>query len=158
MLFFVVISRSPNNNAETNNYEKTYHTHLVLVLILTMSVPAFGVQTETTAPYLDTQLASARISISGSGLAEVIITCVGKANITRISTVTYLERKVGSNWVRVDIDAANDQWTYNTTSTRMVQNYSQQLSLTGEYRVVAECTIVSPNGTEVLDLDNSDTW
>lgn len=132
---------------------------LILILLFALTVPAFGAQNETASPYLlNTQLATVTISISDSGLASISVTCVGKSNVTRISTITYLERKVGSNWVRVDIDAANDQWTYNTTSTRMVKHYSQQLSLTGEYRVVAECTVVSPNGTEVLDLDKGATW
>ena len=134
--------------------KKLISLSLILSLIFALAVPAFGAQKETASPYLlNTQLATATISISDSGLASVSVTCVGKSNVTRISTITYLERKVGSSWVRVDIDETNDQWTYSTTSTRMVQHYSQQLNLTGQYRVVAEC-----NGTEVLDLDNSATW
>ena len=132
---------------------------LILILAFTLAIPAFGAQKEVASPYLlNTQRASVSISISDSGLLSTTVTVIGKSNVTSISTVTHVERKVGSNWVRVDINATNDQWTYNTTSTRMVQHYSQQLTLTGEYRVVAECTVVSPNGTEVLDLDNSATW
>jgi len=132
---------------------------LILILVLTLAIPALGAQQETASPYLlNTQRATVSIAISDSGLLTTTVTCIGKSNVMRISSVTYIERKVGSSWVRVDIDATNDEWTYSTTSTRMVQNYSQQLSLTGEYRVVAECTVVSPSGTEVLDLDNSDTW
>ena len=132
---------------------------LVLILIFTMAVPALGAQDEPAMPnLLNTKLASAKLSISDTGLAEVVVTCVGKTNVTSISTITYLERKVGSSWVRVDIDAANDQWVDSTTSTRMVKSHTYQLSLTGEYRVVSECTVVSPDGTEVIDLDNSATW
>lgn len=132
---------------------------LSLILIFALAVPAFGAQNETASPYLlNTQRASVSVAISDSGLLSTTVTCIGKSNVTSISTVTYVERKVGSSWVRVDIDATNDQWTYSTTSSRMVKSYSQQLTLTGQYRVVSECTVVSPDGTEVLDLNNTATW
>ena len=50
---------------------------LVLILIFTMAVPALGTQDEPAMPYLlNTKLASAKLSISDTGLAEVVVTYV----------------------------------------------------------------------------------
>lgn len=133
---------------------------LFAILLATAVLPAAAAQPEglVSPLLLNTAQADVTIAITEDGLCSMTVTCIGKSTATGISTVTYLERKVGSSWVRVDTGTTDDQWLYNVTASRLVKNYKLQLTIKGEYRVTSVVTVTGSAGTETLTLQNSATY
>lgn len=129
---------------------------LSVVLLFACSVPAYAAQAPTVSPlYVNTSQASVVFNISESGEANIVVTCVGKSTATKISTVTYLERKVGSSWVRVDIDSTDNEWVYSTTASYVRKNYTHTVTVRGEYRAVCEVTVKGTVEDETFTLRNT---
>lgn len=117
---------------------------LVLVILLTLSQNVFAAYADTVEPYYtNADNAIVSLTISTSGTATVVVKCYGKSNVTRIYIATCLERKVNGAWERVDIPSPNDVWSYSTTSTTGMANYSASLPGRGEYRAVATFTVTA---------------
>ena len=99
---------------------------LSLVLLLTIVTPAFAVQPETTVSprYINTSQASISLVITEDGLAEWSIMCFGKTNCTSIDAVTYLERKMGSLWIKMSIDYPITDYHYSVTGRNLYLSFS----------------------------------
>ena len=117
---------------------------LVLVMVLTLSQNVFAAYADTVKPYYNNATsAKVYLDIDASGTANTSIFCQGKAGVKRIYVATCLERKVNGAWERVDIPSPNDVWSYSTTSTTGMANYSASLPGRGEYRAVATFTVTA---------------
>ena len=127
---------------------------LSLVLLLTIATPAFAVQTENTVSprYANTSQAGISLVITEDGLAEWTIICLGLSNCTGIDAVTYLERKMGSLWIKMSIDYPITDYHYSVTGRELISTYQMQLTYAGEYRAVVEFTVHSTSGDEELEF------
>ena len=125
---------------------------LSLVLLLTIATPALAAQPETTVSpcYINTSQAGISLAITDAGLAEWTIICLGEPNCTSIDAVTYLERKMGTVWVKMSIDYPITDYTYSVTGRNLYATYQMQLTYAGEYRAVVEYTVHSATADEEL--------
>ena len=125
---------------------------LSLVLLLTVVTPAFATQPETTVSprYINTSHAGISLVITEDGLAEWTIMCFGEPNCTGIDAVTYIERKMGTVWVRMSIDHPYTDYHCSVTGREMISTYQKQLIYPGEYRAWVEYTVHGTNGDEEL--------
>ena len=103
---------------------------------------------EATPYYNNTSLVSVTFSISNTGKATFNLSCSGKSGITsKIVAVSYIQRKVGLIWVRVDNGLDGKEWTDTVNGTDMTRSHSLQLSKTGTYRVKVEFTVYGSGGS-----------
>lgn len=131
---------------------------LTVFTLFACILPASAAQTPTVEPLYDNAtIASVSLSIDSSGKATVKITLQGKSTLKSTSVTTYLEKKVGTQWVRVDIDAAGDAWQYSTTSRAFQKIYSTTLSSSGQYRAVATFTLTGST-TETVTVNDTATY
>ena len=129
---------------------------LAFALLLVCTVPSHAAQAPTVSPlYVNTTQASVSFAISEYGKANIVVTCVGNSTATKISTVTYLEQKIGSVWVRVAIDSPNNEWLYTTTASFMQQSYDHTVTFKGKYRAVCEFTVEGTIEDETFTLTNT---
>lgn len=130
---------------------------LVVTILASLCIPVSAAEFSSNPYYINTNQARVVLTIGDSGLAEITVLCTANSNATKIQTTTYLERKIGSTWVRVNNGQTNNQWTASTTAKYLVKDYSYQLSITGTYRAVAVFT-VSGAETETFTLYFEDTY
>ena len=133
---------------------------LSLVLLLTVVTPAFAAQPETTVSprYINTSYASISLVITEDGLAEWTIMCFGEPNCTGIDAVTYIERKMGTVWVRMSIDHPYTDYQCSVTGREMISTYQKQLTYAGEYRAIVEFTIHGTTADEELKFTSYRTY
>lgn len=86
--------------------------------------------------YTNATTVSATMDIQSDGIATIHLVCYGKSSVDSISATTYIEMKVGTSWVRVNIGTSTNTWSYTTSANRLVKTYSTELPCNGEYRVV----------------------
>ena len=130
---------------------------LVAAILMSMIIPVSATENSIQPYYINTNQARVVMGINEDGLAEITVTCIGNSNATKIETVTYLERKVGSSWVRVNINQPNNQWEESVNACYLLKNYSFDLSVTGTYRAVTVFT-VSGSETETYTLYREATY
>lgn len=132
---------------------------LVVTLLLISATPAFAALPETVSPqYINTSQASVAITISANGVASIAVKCIGDSSATSISTTTYLERKVGTSWVRVDLGTTDNVWTESVSTRYLVKTYSKSLSVKGEYRATTTFTVNGTTENETFTLYNTRTY
>ena len=133
---------------------------LVAILLITTAAPAYAAIPEISVPfYANTSQAGVTFSIREDGSASWTITCLGKSNCTGIDAVTYLERQLfGDTWTRVFIGNGNDEFTYSTTASRMVQTYNLTLLNHDTYRAVVVFTVYGTEETETLTYYTTRTF
>ena len=127
---------------------------LSLVLLLTIATPAFAAQPEDTVSprYINTSQAGVSLAITEDGLASWTIICLGKSNCTSIDAVTYLERKMGTLWIKMSIDYPITDYMYSVNGRNLAATYEMQLTYAGEYRAVVEFTVHGTGGDEELEF------
>ena len=130
---------------------------LAVTLLTAMCIPVSAAENSIHPYYINTNRASVVMVISDSGVAEINVTCIGNANATKIETKTYIQRQVGSSWVRVSIGQTNNQWTATANTNFLIKDYSRQLSTAGKYRAVTEFT-VSGSQSETFTLYSEATY
>ena len=129
---------------------------LMACLVLAMAAPTWAAGSETVQPrYVNTSHASITMSISSSGLATVDLLCTGLSSVTHIDAVVYLERQVGSSWVRVDNGTSHDTWTVTSANRFMMQSITHQLTVKGTYRAKVTYTVYGASYNEVLTFENT---
>ena len=82
---------------------------LAATLLVAMCIPVSAAENSIHPYYINTNRASVVMVISNSGMAEINVTCIGNSNATKIETITYIQRQVGSSWVRVSIGQTKNQ-------------------------------------------------
>lgn len=131
----------------------------IIAVVLTIAVfwavatPAYAVEPR----YTNASSATVTFTISDSGVAKVLVRMTGSSSLSKSSVCTYIEKKVGSTWTRVNIGTTNNEWDYTTTSTTIVKTYTSQLSSTGEYRAVCEMTLTEST-TETITQTATATY
>lgn len=148
----VLIDSTPQNTTkERSTMRKTVAFFLATTLLLAMCIPVSAAENSIQPYYINTNQAKVLMGIDDDGLASINVTCIGNSNATRIQITTYIEKLVGSTWVRVSIGQVNNQWTASTTARYLAKNYSHQLTTAGSYRAVAVFT-VSGSTSETFTL------
>lgn len=105
-------------------------------------------ENEMTPYYNNASLADATISISSSGKATIKLTGYGISGVTsKITAVSYIQRKIGLIWVRVDNGLSGKEWTDTVNGTNLTKTHTLQLSKPGTYRVKAEFTFYGSGGS-----------
>ena len=130
---------------------------LAATLLVAMCIPVSAAENSIHPYYINTNRASVVMVISNSGMAEINVTCIGNSNATKIETITYIQRQVGSSWVRVSIGQTNNQWTATANTNYLIKDYSHQLSTAGKYRAVTDFT-VSGSQSETFTLYSDATY
>lgn len=120
-------------------------TFLVVVTIFATVYPAYAAEPR----YANASGVYVTLSISSSGKATVAVRVTGNSSLSSSKILTYIEKKVGSTWTRVDIGTTNDVWEYTSTSSSIIKTYTAQLSSAGEYRAVAEFTLIGSTVEEI---------
>lgn len=133
--------------------KKILSAALVLVMLLQVSITAEASQPNPR--YINTEQATATLTISDAGNATVRVTCSGNSNVTRINVTAYLEKKVGTTWQRVSIGTSSNMWTYSTTLTRLTKSFTTQLSTSGEYRTVVKFVVSGTTSETITKYSNS---
>lgn len=132
---------------------------LVLVLLVAAAVPAFAAVPETVAPlYINTSQAGIGIVISDDGVVSIAIRCIGMTSATRIDAEVYLERKVGSTWVRVTLDNGAISWNESVTTRYLLKSYTENVSVKGEYKATVIYTVYGTSQNETLTFYDTRTF
>lgn len=132
--------------------KKTIALFLAIVALLsccglTMFASAF-VEEEATPYYNNTASATVTFAISSTGKATFSLSCKGISGVTsKITAVSYIQRKVGLIWARVDNGLDGKEWTDTVNGTSLTKSHSLQLSKTGTYRVKVEFTVTGSGGS-----------
>lgn len=136
--------------------KKTCSILLILVLLVACITPAHAAQIPSVTPlYENTSNATLSFTITESGEASFTVNISSDSSAIMISTVTYLEQKVGSSWVRVDIGTTNNELLYRTTNSYLHKNYTHTLTSRGEYRAVCDVTVYGTAANDVFTLTNT---
>lgn len=107
-----------------------------------------SVETEAAPYYNNTNSAGVQFVISSTGNAKFTLSCVGMSGVTtKITAVSYIQRKVGLIWVKVDNGLDGKKWTDTVNGTNLTKSHSLQLSKTGTYRVKVEYTVYGSGGS-----------
>ena len=131
---------------------------LVLVLTLIVAAPASAAMPDVMQPYyINTSEASIGLSISDTGMATVDMLCTGYSNVTRIEATLYIERKVGSQWVRVDNGTMSDTWNCVSNSRFFFETIRYQMPAKGEYKATVTFAVYATR-TEVLTFSTTRTY
>ncbi len=120
-------------------------TILILVTIFAAACPAYAAEPR----YANASGVYVTLNINSSGKATVAVRVTGNSSLSSSEILTYIEKKVGSTWTRVDIGTTNDVWEYTSTNSAVLKTYTAQLSSTGEYRAVAEFTLTGSTAEEI---------
>ena len=137
--------------------KKTIAFILTLMILASMCIPVSAAENTIRPYYINTNRASVVMVISDSGVAVINVTCIGNSNAAKIQTTTYIQRKMGSAWVRVSIGQPNNQWTAMANTNYLIKDYSHQLSTAGKYRAVTVFT-VSGAQSETFTLYSEATY
>ena len=136
--------------------KKTCSILLILVLLFACITPAHAAQIPSVSPlWENTSQAYLSFTILESGESSFTVTIIGNSSAILISTVTYLEQKVGSSWVRVDIGTTNNELLYRTTNSYVRKNYTHTFTERGEYRAVCDVTVYGTAENETFTLTNT---
>lgn len=122
---------------------------LVAALLLSTLIPVFAAENTISPFYINTNQARLVMGITEEGVAEITVICSCNSNATGIKATTYIERQVGSSWVRVSNGQTNNEWIATTTARYLAKTYSCQLSISGTYRAV---TVLTVSGTETESI------
>lgn len=131
---------------------------LILALCLSIGQPVLAAQPPTVSPqYTNAYLLNLSLEISNSGLASITLTCSGKSGLKSTVAHVTLEKKVNGVWTKVDIPPAGDMWSSTFLTRNFNHTYTHQLTSRGEYRAVAELTLVAGT-TESVTLTATATY
>lgn len=132
---------------------------LAAVMLVVCTLPTNATTSKVppeTMRYVNIANATVSLTVNSSGSATIILKASGEANVTSIKATTYLEQKVGSSWMRVNLGTSSNTWTYTVNSKSLTKSYTKQLSANEEYRAVVTYTMVSSTTTEsVTKIDYS---
>lgn len=114
-------------------------------------------QIECSPQYENAKVVSINLFITTSGEATIKLTCSANSDVTKVSVLTYLEKKVNGVWRRVEIPAENNQWVYTTDSKSFMKQYNVTIPSRGEYRAIAVFTL-NASTTETVSKSSMATY
>ena len=121
----------------------------LIAIIVTISI-SYNVQA-IRPQYANARQAEVLLSISSSGKAVVVVKCYGTNGLKSVYVTTYLEKKVSGTWIRVNIPAPNNTWTYSTTSQSFSQEYIVALDSVGQYRATSQFVLTAATVEYITD-------
>jgi hypothetical protein len=129
-----------------------------LILALALCISAFVIpvsakdEVDIISPrYTNAHNPDVNLTIDSNGLATVKSSCQGVSGTTSIRGITYLQRKVGDSWIRVDIPGALDQWESSVSGRIYSVTKTHQLTIPGTYRAVTIFTVTA-GSTETVTV------
>ena len=123
----------------------------LIAIIVTISYNVQALRADSIRPqYANARQAEVLLSISSSGKA-VVVKCYGTNGLKSAYVTTYLEKKVSGTWIRVNIPAPNNTWTYSTTSQSFSQEYIVALDSVGQYRATSQFVLTAATVEYITD-------
>ena len=123
---------------------------VVITLITCFNFMLMRVSASDVTPrYNNTNSTTTNFNISSSGLATVSISCSGKTGVTQsIEVRSYIQRKVGLFWFKVDNGLTNDEWVDYKAGSSLNVKHTLQLTKKDDYRVKIEITVSGTGGAD----------
>ena len=123
----------------------------LLLAFSTMSVVFAEPSDSEITPYYDNTIdAKASFSISSGGYATGTLRYSANSNFTRATIYSYIEKKVGSSWMRVYNGQSSNQWVESSYSASFTTSHSIQLASTGNYRFCVEFHMYGSKPTDTI--------
>lgn len=131
----------------------------ILVLLLVATQPAAQVSASSLVEPLweNANSASVSLTISDTGYATVNVSFISSYSMKSATVTTFLEKRVGNTWVRVELPTLHDAWIDTATWPGLNKTHSVQLDSKGEYRVTSRF-IWTGNIVETATLTDHDVY
>ena len=124
---------------------------IAIIVTISISYNVQALRADSIRPqYANARQAEVLLSISSSGKA-VVVKCYGSNGLKSAYVTTYLEKKVSGTWIRVNIPAPNNTWTYSTTSQSFSQEYIVALDSVGQYRATSHFVLTAATVEYITD-------
>ena len=124
---------------------------IAIIVSISISYNVQALRADSIRPqYANARQAEVLLSISSSGKA-VVVKCYGTNGLKSAYVTTYLEKKVSGTWIRVNIPAPNNTWTYSTTSQSFSQEYIVALDSVGQYRATSQFVLTAATVEYITD-------
>lgn len=125
---------------------------IAIIVTISISYNVQALRADSIRPqYANARQAEVLLSISSSGKAVVVVKCYGTNGLKSVYVTTYLEKKVSGTWIRVNIPAPNNTWTYSTTSQSFSQEYIVALDNVGQYRATSQFVLTAATVEYITD-------
>ena len=125
---------------------------IAIIVTISISYNVQALRADSIRPqYANVRQAEVLLSISSSGKAVVVVKCYGTNGLKSVYVTTYLEKKVSGTWIRVNIPAPNNTWTYSTTSQSFSQEYIVALDSVGQYRATSQFVLTAATVEYITD-------
>lgn len=125
---------------------------IAIIVTISISYNVQALRADSIRPqYANARQAEVLLSISSSGKAVVVVKCYGTNGLKSVYVTTYLEKKVSGTWIRVNIPAPNNAWTYSTTSQSFSQEYIVALDSVGQYRATSQFVLTAATVEYITD-------
>ena len=125
---------------------------IAIIVTISISYNVQALRADSIRPqYANARQAEVLLSISSSGKAVVVVKCYGTNGLKSVYVTTYLEKKVSDTWIRVNIPAPNNTWTYSTTSQSFSQEYIVALDSVGQYRATSQFVLTAATVEYITD-------
>ena len=125
---------------------------IAIIVTISISYNVQALRADSIRPqYANARQAEVLLSISSSGKAVVVVKCYGTNGLKSAYVTTYLEKKVSVTWIRVNIPAPNNTWTYSTTSQSFSQEYIVALDNVGQYRATSQFVLTAATVEYITD-------
>lgn len=125
---------------------------IAIIVAISISYNVQALRADSIRPqYANARQAEVLLSISSSGKAVVVVKCYGTNGLKSVYVTTYLEKKVSGTWIRVNIPAPNNTWTYSTTSQSFSQEYIVALDSVGQYRATSQFVLTAATVEYITD-------
>ena len=125
---------------------------IAIIVTISISYNVQALRADSIRPqYANARQAEVLLSISSSGKAVVVVKCYGTNGLKSVYVTTYLEKKVSGTWIRVNIPAPNNNWTYSTTSQSFSQEYIVALDSVGQYRATSQFVLTAATVEYITD-------
>ena len=125
---------------------------IAIIVTISISYNVQALRADSIRPqYANARQAEVLLSISSSGKAVVVVKCYGTNGLKSAYVTTYLEKNVSGTWIRVNIPAPNNTWTYSTTSQSFSQEYIVALDSVGQYRATSQFVLTAATVEYITD-------
>ena len=124
---------------------------IAIIVTISISYNVQALRADSIRPqYANARQAEVLLSISSSGKA-VVVKCYGTNGLKSAYVTTNLEKKVIGTWIRVNITAPKNTWTYSTTSQSFSQEYIVALDSVGQYRATSQFVLTAATVEYITD-------
>ena len=124
---------------------------IAIIVTISISYNVQALRADSIRPqYANARQAEVLLSISSSGKA-VVVKCYGTNGLKSAYVTKKKKKKVSGTWIRVNIPAPNNTWTYSTTSQSFSQEYIVALDSVGQYRATSQFVLTAATVEYITD-------